>query len=157
MARANIKPTPTGRIIVDAAKGRIPAYIDTGLNIVHVHDVAIGHWLAYEKGVIGERYILGGEDKSLNEILNIIARLCKKEPPKYKLKRELLFPVAAGMELLAKVTGREPLLTIDALLMAAKKMYFSSSKAHKELGYTARPAETAITDALAWFKTNKYL
>lgn len=152
----DIKPTPTGRIIVEAAKGLIPAYVDTGLNIVHVDDVAQGHWLAFEKGTIGERYILGGENLGLGEILKIIATKTGHKPPTVKLPRELIFPIAYVMEGIARVTGKEPFVTVDGLRMAKKKMFFSSVKAERDLGYKARPADTAIGDALEWFKQRKY-
>lgn len=152
----DIKPTPTGRIITDAVRGLMPAYVDTGLNIAHVDDVAMGHWLAYEKGQIGERYILGGDNKSLSEILTIIANQTGGQPPKVKLPREAIYPVAFFAEIYARVTGKEPLVTIDALRMAKKKMYFSPAKAERKLGYTHRPAEEAIADAITWFRGNGY-
>ena len=152
----DIRPTPTGRIVVDAARGRMPAFVDTGLNIVHVDDVAMGHWLAFEKGRIGERYILGGENLSLVEILALVAQLAGAKPPTIELPREVLYPVAFLTEMCARVTGKEPLVTISALRMAKKKMYFSSEKAQKQLGYASRPAALAITDAFNWFKTNHY-
>jgi dihydroflavonol-4-reductase len=152
----DIKPTPTGRIIVDAAKGLMPAYIDTGLNIVHVDDVATGHWLAYQQGKIGERYVLGGENLGLGEILGIISGMAGRPAPTVKLPRLPLFPVAWACEAIAHVTGKEPFVTADALRMAKKKMFFSSSKAERELGYKARPARAAIADAVAWFKERGY-
>jgi dihydroflavonol-4-reductase len=152
----DIKPTPTGRIVVDAAKGLMPAYVDTGLNIAHVHDVAMGHWLAFEKGVIGERYILGGENLGLGDILAIIAGLAGRPAPTVKLPRQLIFPLAYGAELFGALTSKEPFVTIDALRMAKKKMFFSSVKAESQLGYRARSAKTAITDAFNWFRSNGY-
>jgi dihydroflavonol-4-reductase len=152
----DIKPTPTGRIIVEAANGKIPAFVDTGLNIAHVEDVAMGHWLAYDKGVIGQRYILGGYDLSLADILRIIAKLAGRPAPTVKLPRELIYPVAMIAETIAKVTGQEPMVTMDALRMAKKKMFFSSAKAVRELGYTMQSAEKAITDAYAWFRNKNY-
>ena len=146
----DIKPTPTGRIITEAARGKIPAFVDTGLNIAHVDDVAMGHWLAYERGKIGERYILGGENLALGKILGIIAELAGRKPPKIKLPRGLIFPIAYGAELAARFTKREPMVTVDALRMAKKKMFFSSAKAERELGYTHRPAREAIADAVGW-------
>lgn len=153
----DIKPTPTGRIIVDAAKGRIPAYVDTGLNVVHVEDVALGHWLAHEQGQIGQRYILGGENLGLGEILALVAKNVGKSPPTLKLPRWPLYPLAYAMEAWASVTGVEPFITIDGLKMSRKKMYFTSKKAERELGYVARPPIIAIADALSWFKTNEYI
>ena len=149
----DIKPTPTGRIIVDAVKGRIPAYVDTGLNIAHVDDVAMGHWLAFEKGKIGERYILGGDNLALSDILGIIAEIVGRPAPTIKLPRAAIYPVAWGMEIAARLTGWEPLVTRDALRMSKKKMYFSTAKAERDLGYTSRPAREAINDAISWFKT----
>ncbi len=152
----DIKPTPTGRIIVDSVRGLIAAYVDTGLNIVHVDDVARGHMLAFEKGKVGEKYVLGGQDLPLSDILAIIAEKAGMKAPTTKLPRLALFPVAAVMEAIASINGREPLLTVDSLRMAGHRMYFSSQKAERELGYTHRPAAEAITDALFWFKANGY-
>jgi dihydroflavonol-4-reductase len=148
----DVRPTPTGRIVVEAASGRMPAFIDTGLNIVHVDDVAAGHLLALTKGKIGERYILGGEDMSLANMLGVIARLVGRKPPKVKLPRGLIFPLAYGAEAIARLTKREPFVTVDGLKRAKYRMYFSAAKATRELGYSARPAEDAIRDALNWFR-----
>lgn len=153
----DIKPTPTGRIIVDAAAGRMPAFVDTGLNIVHVDDVAHGHLLALERGRDGERYILGGQDLSLKEILHIVAHHLGRRPPGIRLPRRPLYPIAFVAEMMARMTGREPRITLDGLRMAAKHMYFSSEKANNMLGYTARPAEEAIFDALEWFGAHSYI
>jgi dihydroflavonol-4-reductase len=153
----DIRPTPTGRIIVDAATGKIPAFVDTGLNVVHVDDVARGHLLALERGEDGERYILGGEDLSLQEILRIVAQRLDRRPPNIRLPRRPLYPIAAVAELLARFTGAEPRITIDGLRMAAKHMYFSSDKAARVLGYAARPAAMAIHDALDWFRAHSYI
>ena len=153
----DIKPTPTGRMIVEAAAGRMPAYVDTGLNLVCVEDVARGHLLAFERGRIGERYVLGGENLPLAAILAIIARLVGRRPPRLKLPTGPLLPVAAVAELIARFTGREPFVTRDSLRMAKKKMFFSSAKAERELGYRARPAEAGLADAIAWFRANGYL
>ena len=152
----DIKPTPTGRIIVDAVKGRMPAYVDTGLNIAHVQSVANGHWLAFEKGKIGERYILGGENLGLGEILAVIADIAGRPAPTVKLPRELIFPLAYAAEAFARLTGKEPFVTVDALRMAKKKMYFSSAKAERNLGYKIRPAREAIADAFTWFRQQGY-
>jgi dihydroflavonol-4-reductase len=148
----DVRPTPTGRMIVEAACGRMPAFVDTGLNIVHVADVAEGHLLAYDKGAVGERYILGGDDMTLAEILARIAAIVGRKPPTVKLPRRLLMPVAAAAEGWARLTGREPFVTMDGLRMAAKHMYFTSAKAERELGYRARPAGEALTDAVAYFR-----
>lgn len=152
----DVKPTPTGRIITEAVKGRMPAYVDTGLNIAHVDDVAMGHWLAYERGQVGERYILGGENLGLGEILAIIAKHIGKPAPTVKLPREMLYPLAYGAEAYARLSGKEPFVTVDALNMAKKKMFFSTAKAQRELGYHPRPAQAAIIDAITWFKAEGY-
>jgi dihydroflavonol-4-reductase len=153
----DVKPTPTGRIIVEAATGKIPAFVDTGLNLVHVDDVANGHFLALERGVIGERYILGGENLSLQQMLADIARLAGRKPPTIKLPRGPLYPLAAGAELFAKFSGKEPFVTIDGLRMSKNKMYFTSAKAERELGYRARPYGEGLSHALDWFRENGYL
>lgn len=151
------KPTPTGRIVVEAAMGRIPAFVDTGLNLVHVDDVARGHVLALEKGAVGERYILGGQDASLRELLAAIAGLTGRRPPTLELPRAPLYPLAFAAEAVARITGKEPFVTRDALNMAAHHMFFTSAKAERELGYRARPYIEALRDALGWFKQAGYL
>ncbi|HYM02797.1 MAG TPA: hopanoid-associated sugar epimerase [Stellaceae bacterium] len=148
----DLKPTPTGRMIVEAASGRMPAYVDTGLNLVHVDDVAAGHLLAEKHGRIGERYILGGENLALAEILRRIAVLTHRRPPLLRLPVSAIFPVALVAEAIGRVTGREPFVTIDGLRMARKKMYFSSERAKRELGYAPRPADSGLADAIAWFR-----
>jgi dihydroflavonol-4-reductase len=153
----DIKPTPTGRIVVEAASGRMPAFVDTGLNLVHVDDVAEGHFLALEKGKIGENYILGGEDVTLARMLADIAALSGRRAPTVKLPRAPLFPLAFAAEAMARVTGKEPMLTADALRMSRYRMFFSSAKARRELGYAARPYREGLKDAHAWFGANGYL
>lgn len=153
----DIKPTPTGRIIVEAAAGRMPAFVDTGLNLVHVDDVAEGHFLALERGKVGENYILGGTDVTLAQMLADIAALAGRRAPTMKLPRGPLFPLAFAAEAMARVTGKEPFLTADALRMSRYQMYFSSAKAIRELGYAARPYREGLKDAHAWFAANGYL
>jgi dihydroflavonol-4-reductase len=153
----DIKPTPTGRIIVEAAKGKMPGYVDTGLNLVHVDDVAAGQLLAAERGRIGERYILGSENLTLAEILAIVARAAGRRPPALKIPYAVVLPIAAGAEMMARITGREPFTTLDGVRMSRKKMYFSSAKAMRDLGYAPRPAGEGIADAVAWFEANGYL
>ena len=153
----DIKPTPTGRLIVETARGQMPAFVDTGLNIVHVDDVAEGHLAAAENGRIGERYILGGENMALAEILAEVAQAVGRRPPWLRVPHSLLFPVAIGAELAARATGRDPFVTLDGVRMSRKKMYFSSEKASRELGYAPRPAREAIADAVSWFGANGYL
>jgi len=153
----DIRPTPTGRLILEAARGQMPAFVDTGLNIVHVDDVAAGHLAAAEKGRIGDRYILGGENMSLAAILAAVSRQVGRRPPRLRLPHALLFPVAFGAEIAARLIGREPFVTLDGVRMSRKKMYFTSKKAANELGYRPRPAREAIADAVSWFRTNGYL
>jgi dihydroflavonol-4-reductase len=147
----DIKPTPTGKMILDAATGRMPAYVETGLNIVHVDDVAEGHILALERGEIGERYILGGEDFALGALFALVAQIAGRRPPRVKLPLAPLYPVALACEALARF-GIEPVVTRETLAMARKKMFFSSAKARAKLGYAPRPAVQAIEDAVGWFR-----
>ena len=148
----DIKPTPTGRLVRDAARGHIPAYVDTGLNIVHVDDVAQGHLLAYAHGRIGERYILGGDNLTLAAILTLIADIAGRRPPSLRLSRHWLWPVALASQAYARARkSATPLVTWDELRMASKYMFFDSAKARAELGYHPRPAEEALADAVAWF------
>src|ERR1700722_8102461 len=153
----DVRPTPTGRIIVEAASGRMPAFVDTGLNLAHVDDVAAGHIAALERGRIGERYILGGENVFLADMLADIARLVERRPPTLKLPRTLLYPIAYGAELLARVGGVEPFITMDGLRMARHHMFFDDSKARRELGYVSRPYGEGLSAAIAWFRSHGYL
>jgi dihydroflavonol-4-reductase len=153
----DIKPTPTGRMIVEAATGKMPAFVDTGLNLVHVDDVAAAHLLAGEKGVVGERYILGGENLSLARILAEVASLSGRKPPTIQVPIAALFPIALAAELVARVTGKEPFVTRDGLRMARKTMFFSSEKAKRELGYAPRPVRQGLSDAVEWFRAEGYL
>jgi dihydroflavonol-4-reductase len=148
----DVKPTPTGRMIVEAASGRMPAFVDTGLNLVHVDDVAAGHLLAEEQGAIGERYILGGENLSLAAILRRIAALTGRKAPTLSVPIPAIWPVALVAEAVGRVSGHEPFVTRDGLRMARHKMFFSSAKAMARLGYAPRPAEAGIADAVAWFR-----
>src|SRR5579871_415920 len=150
----DVKPTPTGRIIVEAASGRMPAFVDTGLNIAHVDDVAAGHLLALEKGRVGQRYILGGEDVSLRQMLADIAQMTGRRAPTVSLPRAPLYPLALAAEGFAWLTGKEPFLTRDALTMASHHMFFSSAKAQAELGYGARPYREGLKDAIDWFRAH---
>jgi dihydroflavonol-4-reductase len=153
----DIKPTPTGRIIVEAAQGRMPAFLDTGLNLVHVDDIAEGHVLALEKGRSGENYILGGENVSLGRMLADIAALTGRKAPTLSLPRAPLYPLALAAEAVAHLTGKAPFLTRDALKMASHQMFFCSAKAARELGYAARPYGQGLADALAWFRQAGYV
>ncbi|MGH8282374.1 MAG: hopanoid-associated sugar epimerase [Gammaproteobacteria bacterium] len=152
----DIKPTPTGRMILDAARGKMPAYVETGLNIVHVDDVAAGHVLAYERGRSRRRYILGGENMSLLQILTEVARIAGHRPPRVRLPHALLLPVAGLAEGLARLSGHAPAITLTGVRLAKKKMYFSHRRADEELGYQARPAQAAFSDAIQWFRQKGY-
>jgi len=152
----DIKPTPSGQMIFDCARGRMPAYVNTGLNIVHVDDVAKGHLLALKHGKIGERYILGGENLTLQKILTQIATLAGQKPPRIFLPHNLVLPLAWITEILARITSAQPLMTVDGVRMAKKHMYYSSAKAEKALGYTHRPAIEALRDAVDWFQSHGY-
>lgn len=153
----DIKPTPTGRMVLDAARGRIPAFVDTGLNLVHVDDVAAGHLLAHDRGEIGQRYVLGGENLSLREIFSVIATLCRRRPPNVQLPPLAVLPIALAMECLAALTGKPPLTTVDGVRLARKKMFFSHKFAEEKLGYHPRPAVQGVQDALKWFETSGLL
>ena len=148
----DIKPTPTGQLVLDAARGRMPAYVDTGLNVVHVDDVAAGHLLAFERGTAGERYILGGEDMTLQTILQLIAGLTGRKPPRIRLPYAAVLPVAYLAEAFAAVSGRSGRVTLEGVRMSRKRMFFSSGKAAAELGYRWRPPLQAFEDALRWFR-----
>lgn len=154
----DLKPTPTGRMIVEAAEGRMPAFVDTGLNVAHVDDVAEGHLLALDRGRVGERYILGGEDMTLAAILAAIAEKVGRQPPRLHLPHGLVLPLAHLAEGWARLRGRgEPFVTVDGLKMARKWMFFTSAKAEAELGYRSRPAREALDDAVDWFAAEGYL
>lgn len=154
----DVKPTPTGRIIVDAANGRMPAYVDTGLNVAHVDDVAEGHLLARAKGRIGERYVLGGENMDLRQILATVAGLTGRRAPVIRLPTGLVMPIAHLSEAWCRLSGgKEPLVAPDSVRMAKKKMFFRWDKAARELGYAPRPAASAIADAVDWFRRHGYI
>ena len=148
----DVKPTPTGQLVLDAAAGRMPAYVDTGLNIVHVDDVAMGHLLAYKHGTLGERYILGGQDMTLRQILREISGLVGRKAPSIRLPYGVVLPMAYVAEGWAKVTGRSGRLTLEGVRMSRKHMFFSSEKAVRELGYTYRAPVLAFEDAIRWFR-----
>jgi dihydroflavonol-4-reductase len=153
----DVRPTPTGRIIVEAACGRMPAFVETGLNVVDVEDVAQGHLLALERGRVGERYILGGENLMLQDLLGEIARLTGRRPPRVRLPVAPLVPLAHAAEAMARLTGKEPFLTVDGLAMSRNRMFFSSSKARQELGYRPGPHTAGVQAALEWFGREGYL
>ena len=155
----DVKPTPTGKLILDAAAGKMPAFVDTGLNWAHVDDVAMGHWLAFEKGIIGERYILGNENFSLQVLLQKIADITGKPAPKVRLPHNFVLPIAYVAEWWANVSKSktEPMATVSGVKLSKKKMYFSIEKARTQLGYTPQDVTIALEDAIAWFKDHGYL
>jgi dihydroflavonol-4-reductase len=153
----DIKPTPTGQLVLDAAAGRMPAYVDTGLNIVHVDDVAAGHLMAFHRGRNGERYILGGTDMTLRQILVYISQFVGRKPPRIRLPYAAVLPMAYIAEAVAKVTGQSGRLTLEGVRMSRKLMFFSSAKAVDELGYRWRPPAAAFDDAVGWFRESGLL
>jgi dihydroflavonol-4-reductase len=153
----DLRPTPTGRIIIAAASGRIPAFVDTGLNLVHVDDVARGHVAALRGGRIGERYILGGDNVRFARMLADIAGLVGRRPPWLRIPWYAALPVAWAAESVARITGREPLASLEGVRHARDCMFFSSAKAERELGLRTRPYPEALADAVAWFRGAGYL
>ena len=153
----DVRPTPTGRLILNAAAGRIPGFVDTGLNVVHVDDVAAGHVAALERGRVGERYILGGQNVMLVDILATVAKETGRSPPRLKIPRAAVVPFALAAEALAGWTGREPFVTRDGLRMSKARMLFTAAKAERELGFHARPYAEGIRDAIQWFRSAGYL
>ena len=151
------KPTPTGKIIVDFMRGAMPAFLETGLNIVHVRDVAMGHVLAAEKGRIGQRYILGNQDMSLAQILATVARLTGRKAPRVKIPYGLAYVAGLASTAIAdRITHRAPAVPLEAVKMAKFHMYFSPAKAIRELGLPQTAPEQAFEDALSWFGERGY-
>jgi dihydroflavonol-4-reductase len=154
----DVKPTPTGRIIVDFLRGRIPAYVNTGLNLIAVEDCARGHVLALGKGRIGERYILGNCNLSLQELLSILAKLAERAAPRYKIPRWLAYAAAYTDEFIeGRLMHREPGIPLNGVRMSARCMYFDASKAVRELGLPQTPVEDALARAIDWFRTQGYV
>ena len=153
----DVRPTPTGRIIVQGATGRIPGFVDTGLNLVHVDDVAAGQLCALRNGKIGERYILGGQNVPFAQMVKDISRLVARRPPRLRIPRAIAITIAYAAESVACVTGREPFATVDGVRMAKHCMYYSSQKAERELGFRARPYMDGLADAIRWFRDAGYL
>jgi len=152
----DVKPTPTGQMIVDFLRGKMVASLDTGLNLVHVRDVARGHVQAAERGRVGERYILGHQDLSLREIFEELAALTGIRAPRLRIPYAVAWLAAAASEGAARVTGRAPGVPLTAVRMARKRMFFSAAKAVRELGFAATPVRAALADAVAWFVAHGY-
>jgi len=152
----DVKPTPTGKIVLDFLKGAMPAYIDTGLNLVDVRDTAEAHLLAAERGRPGERYVVGSENLTLAEILQKLARLTGKKAPRVKLPYAVAYAAGVVSTGWARVTGHPPRAPLDAVRMAKKKMFVSTDKARRELGFTPGPVDAALGRAVEWFRANGY-
>jgi dihydroflavonol-4-reductase len=153
----DVKPTPTGRIVVDFLKRKFPAYVETGLNLVDVKECARGHIAALEKGKSGERYILGGENLTLKQILDKLGAIAQLPSPKVKLPYFVAFAAGAVDEIFSgRLLGREPRVTVETVRMGKKKMWATSSKAERELGWKIIPAEGALRRAVEWFRANGY-
>lgn len=150
------KPTPTGKIIVDFLRGKLPAFVDTGLNLVDVRDIASGHLLAAEKGRIGERYILGCENLTFEQILSRVAMITGKPAPKLKLPYAVAYAAGVIITSWANLTGRPPMAPLEGVRMARKKMFVTHGKAFRELGYSPEPVDGALTRAVEWFRANGY-
>jgi dihydroflavonol-4-reductase len=152
----DFKPTPTGRMVVDFLKGRMPAYIDTGLNVVDVRDVASGHLLAAERGVPGQRYILGSENLTLRQILELLARITGRRGPLMAIPHPIAWLAGAVSTGLAELTGKDPAVPLEAVRMAKKRMWVSHVKAQQELGFQPGPARAALEEACQWFLQQGY-
>lgn len=153
----DIKPTPTGKIIVDFLNGKMPAYLDTGLNIIDVEDCARGHILAARHGAVGEKYILGNENLTLKEIFEILERITGKSAPRIRLPYGPILAAAYVNEAISWLTGKEPLIPLTGVQMARKIMFFDSAKAIRDLGLTNRPVAESLERAVAWFCDNRYV
>jgi dihydroflavonol-4-reductase len=153
----DVKPTPTGKIVVDFAHGRLPAFVDTGLNVVHVRDVAEGHWLAAERGRAGERYLLGNRNLTLREILETLGELLGRPPPRVRLPYAAAWAAGAVSTAVAAVTGRPPAIPLEAVRMSRRRMFVDASKAVRELGLPQTPVREAFQDAIGWFAAHGML
>jgi dihydroflavonol-4-reductase len=151
------KPTPTGRVILDFLNGRMPAYVDTGLNLVPVEDAAVGHLLAAERGRVGERYILGGRNLTLKEILDILASITGRPAPRLRLPHLVALAAGYADHVASRVLGREPQIPLEGVRMARHKMFVDCSKAARELGFGAGSVELALERAVRWYEENGYI
>jgi len=151
------KPTPTGRIILDSLNGKMPAYVDTGLNVVPVEDVAAGHLLAADKGRIGERYILGARNMTLKQILDALAQITGRPAPRVKMPHAVALAAGYADEWMSRLTGREPQIPVEGVKMSRHRMFVESDKAERELGYTPGSVEAALERAVSWYEANRYV
>ncbi len=154
---ADWKPTPTGKIILDFLNGKMPAYVDTGLNVVAVEDVALGHLLAAERGRAGERYILGARNMTLLEILDALAQITGRRAPRVRLPHAVAFAAAYADHVFSRALGREPQIPLDGVRMARHRMFVDSSRAVRELGFQPGPVEAALERAVHWYEENGYV
>ena len=152
----DFKPTPTGKMVVDFVRGAMPAFLDTGLNVVDVRDVAEGHLAACERGRAGERYILGSENLTLQKIFEALAKAIGRPAPKIRIPYAVAYAAGVVSTAWAGVTGKEPLAPLDGVKMARKKMWVTADKARRELGYAPGPASAALERAVEWFRANGY-
>ena len=157
MGDHDFKPTPTGKIVVDYLKGAMPAFVDTGLNLVDVEDTAQGHLLAAERGRQGERYILGCENLTLEQILERLAKISGGEVPRWRIPYAVAYAAGLASTGWANLTGQEPRAPLDAVKMARKKMFVSSDKAKQDLGFNPGPVDGALKRAVSWFQANGYV
>jgi dihydroflavonol-4-reductase len=153
----DFKPTPTGKIIVDFLRGNMPAFVDTGLNVVDVSDTAEGHLLACERGRSGQRYILGCENLTLEQIFAHLERISGKQAPRWQIPYAIAYAAGVASTTWANLTGQEPRAPLDAVKMARKKMFVSPEKARRELGFQPRPVDGALERAVRWFQENGYV
>lgn len=153
MGDHDFKPTPTGQIVADFLRGAMPAFIDTGLNVVDVRDVALGHWLACERGRVGERYILGSENLTLRRILHDLAEISGRRAPTVELPYFVAWTAGVAGTALAQITGKPPRVPLEAVRMAKQKVWVSHEKATRELGFAPRPAREALVEAVRWFES----
>ena len=154
---ADWKPTPTGKIILDFLNGKMPAYVDTGVNVVPVEKVAPGHILAAERGRAGERYILGGRNMTLKEILEALARITGRRAPRVRLPHAVAFAAACADHVFSRALGREPQIPLDGVRMARHRMFVDGSKGERELGFKAGSVEAALERAVHWYEENGYI
>jgi len=152
----DFKPTPTGKMLVDFVRGAMPAFLDTGLNVVDVRDVAAGHLAACDRGKVGERYILGAENLTLQSIFATLGKAVGRPAPRMRIPYAVAYAAGMVSTAWAGVTGKEPLAPLDGVRMARKKMWVRQDKAERELGYAPGPAATALERAVEWFRANGY-
>jgi dihydroflavonol-4-reductase len=151
------KPTPTGQIIVDFLNGRMPAYVDTGFNVVAVEDIAKGHWLAAQRGQAGQRYILGGRNMTLKELLDVLSRVTGCAAPRLRLPHAVALAAGLAENLFCSVTGREPRIPLEGVRMARYKMFVDCSRAERELDFHAANVEDALARAADWYICNNFV